>query len=250
MSLVPVIKCRAIARSIAFYTGVLDFELVGVWPEAVDPAYAILTRQGREMHLSSHGGDGEFGAHMVALTEDVDAVFAGVIARGHDPSAKAGSPIHQGPTDQTWGTRDFAVDDPDGNTVVYVQRPGRRPPFPAACPEIPVADLTASLEEYRDRFGFTIDWSDPELGLGQASRGASRFFFAAPHFRTGGAVRLWINLDNRAEVDALHAEWTDAGVEMDGPPTPKDYKLYEFTARDAYGNLLRVFYDFGWEERP
>lgn len=122
MSIVPVVKCTGIARSIAFYTGVLDFELQGVWPEAADPAYAFLTRQGREMHLSSHAGDGVVGQHLIVRVEDVDAVAAAVFARGHDASAKPDSPIHQGPTDQTWGTRDFAVDDPDGNTVVFVQR--------------------------------------------------------------------------------------------------------------------------------
>lgn len=122
MSLVPVVKCSRIARSIDFYTGVLDFTLVGVWPEAVDPAYAILSRQDREMHLSSHAGDGLTGQHLVVLVEDVDTVFAGILARGHDPSSKADSPIHQGPVDQTWGTREAAVDDPDGNTLVFVQR--------------------------------------------------------------------------------------------------------------------------------
>ena len=29
--------------------------------------------------------------------------------------------------------------------------------FPAACPEVPVADLAAALAWYRDRLGFTID---------------------------------------------------------------------------------------------
>lgn len=98
------------------------FELFGVWPAAVDPAYAILTREGDELHLSSHAGDGVPGQSVVVLVDDVDAVFTAVVARGHDTSAKADSPIHQGPTDQTWGTRDFAVDDPDGDTVCFTRR--------------------------------------------------------------------------------------------------------------------------------
>jgi hypothetical protein len=37
--------------------------------------------------------------------------------------------VHEGPLDQTWGTREFYVDDPDGNTIRFVQgfrvAPGR-----------------------------------------------------------------------------------------------------------------------------
>jgi hypothetical protein len=29
--------------------------------------------------------------------------------------------VHEGPVDQTWGTREFYVDDPDGNTLRFVQ---------------------------------------------------------------------------------------------------------------------------------
>ncbi|WP_420845097.1 hypothetical protein, partial [Marinobacter iranensis] len=50
--------------------------------------------------------------------------------------------------------------------------------FPAACPEIPVADLAAALDWYRTRLGFTIDWSDAALGLAGVSRGASRMLLS------------------------------------------------------------------------
>jgi catechol 2,3-dioxygenase-like lactoylglutathione lyase family enzyme len=126
MSLVPVVKCTRIERSLAFYTGVLDFQLVGVWPDAIDPAYAILTRQGQELHLSSHAGDGVVGQHLIVLTPDVDADFAAALARGLDRSAMPDSPIHQGPVDQTWGTREAAVNDPDGNTLIFTQRPNAK----------------------------------------------------------------------------------------------------------------------------
>jgi hypothetical protein len=29
--------------------------------------------------------------------------------------------VHEGPIDQTWGTREFYVDDPDGNTLRFIQ---------------------------------------------------------------------------------------------------------------------------------
>lgn len=124
--------------------------------------------------------------------------------------------------------------------------------FPPLCPELPVAELAPALAYYRDRLGFTIDWSDEGLGLAGLSRGDTRLFMSAAGYRSslGNAppVVLWLNLSSRAEVDALHAEWTGAGARLDGPPRAEPYRLYEFFARDPGGNVIRVFYDFGWEE--
>ncbi len=126
-------------------------------------------------------------------------------------------------------------------------------PFPAACPEIPVRSLTEALAYYRDRLGFTVDWSDEDLGLAGVSQGDSRLFLADAGYRAdpgdAAAVVLWINGSDRSEVDAIHARWRDAGAAVESPPEAKPWKLYEFTARDPDGNRLRVFYDFGWEER-
>jgi predicted lactoylglutathione lyase len=125
--------------------------------------------------------------------------------------------------------------------------------FPSACPEIPVANLGAALAYYRDRLGFTIDWSDEGIGLAGLSRGESRMFMSTAEYRSilgnRGPMLLWINLSDRTEVDALHAEWAAAGASIAGPPEAKPYKLYEFFAEDVDGNHFRVFYDFAWEER-
>ncbi len=48
-------------------------------------------------------------------TDDLDAAFAQVSA--------AGAEIVQEPTDQPWGTRDFAIRDPSGNMVRVDQPP-------------------------------------------------------------------------------------------------------------------------------
>ncbi len=122
MTLVPTIKCRDMDEAIAFYTGVLDFAPAGRWPATGDPAYGVLTRDGCELHLSSHGGDGVFGQALMVLVDDADARFAAFVARGLDPSARPDSPVHQAPLDQSWGTREFYLDDPSGNTLRFVQR--------------------------------------------------------------------------------------------------------------------------------
>ncbi len=119
--------------------------------------------------------------------------------------------------------------------------------FPSPCPEIQVAALPEALAWYRDRLGFTIDWSDEEIGLAGLSRGAARLFLASNGAR--GPMTLWINLSSRAEIDALHAEWAAAGVRIATRPAAMPYKLYEFYAEDLDGNCFRVFYDFAWEAR-
>ncbi|CAN5517797.1 hypothetical protein BH09PSE4_BH09PSE4_01820 [soil metagenome] len=124
--------------------------------------------------------------------------------------------------------------------------------FPAACPEIPVSALSAALPYYRDRLGFAVDWSDEGLGLAGLSRGDSRLFVTSADYRAElgnrGPTVLWLNLANRGEVAKLHAEWAAAGADIAAPPEAKPYKLYEFLARDQDGNVLRIFYDFGWED--
>lgn len=125
--------------------------------------------------------------------------------------------------------------------------------FPSLCPEVPVLSLIAALDYYRDQFGFTIDWSDEQLGLAGLSRGDSRIFMSTDEYRSAlglrGPIILWLNLSSRAEVDMLHAQWAAAGARIAGPPEAKPFKLYEFFAQDIDGNYIRVFYDFGWEEK-
>ena len=124
--------------------------------------------------------------------------------------------------------------------------------FPPVCPEVPVASL-ASLTYYRDRLGFTIDWSDEQLGLAGLSRDDTRIFLSSAEYRAAignqAGIVLWLNLSSRAEVDALHEQWSAAGATIAAPPQAKPYKLYEFLAPDPDGNVFRVFYDFGWEEK-
>ncbi len=125
--------------------------------------------------------------------------------------------------------------------------------FPGAVPEIPVSNLDAALEYYENRLGFTIDWGKGGGDIGGISRGNCRMFLTDPAFRehygNTGPVLTWLNLDGRDEVDALHEEWRGSEAKIVSPPEAKSWGLYEFTAADPDGNLLRVFYDFATPER-
>jgi catechol 2,3-dioxygenase-like lactoylglutathione lyase family enzyme len=122
MIAVPVFYSSDLERSLAFYTGVLEFELR--YPEyrelALRNGVIDLVCEGAVIQLSRHMGYRP-SANSVNLELEtaarVDEAFARYTARGLDQTHREESPVHVAPLDQTWGTREVYVDDPDGNTL-------------------------------------------------------------------------------------------------------------------------------------
>jgi catechol 2,3-dioxygenase-like lactoylglutathione lyase family enzyme len=120
--LIPVLFIRDVPEAIRFFTRVLDFDLASALPEQA-PFYAVLTRGPDELHLNLAPVEGRFGhCSAIVLCDDVDAVLATFRQRGLSVPARADSPVHEGPLDQSWGTREVYIDDPSGNTLVFQQR--------------------------------------------------------------------------------------------------------------------------------
>jgi catechol 2,3-dioxygenase-like lactoylglutathione lyase family enzyme len=119
--LIPIFKCKDIDESIAFYTKILDFELVSRWPETGFLAFAELNHGEDVLYLSTHSGDGAFGSVIAIPVESCDNVFKKLKSRGLDTSTKKESPVHQEPIDQSWGVREFYVTDPNGNTIRFME---------------------------------------------------------------------------------------------------------------------------------
>lgn len=121
MAIIPTVRCSNMRASIAFYTEILDFECVDRDCDHSDPAFSELKRGADHLFLSSHRGDGKFGQAIAVITNHVDWLFQKFLDRGLKTPGNPDSPVHEGPTDQTWGTREFYVNDPDGNTLRFVQ---------------------------------------------------------------------------------------------------------------------------------
>ena len=121
--------------------------------------------------------------------------------------------------------------------------------FPCAVPEIPAANVDTAVAYYVDRLGFHFDWGGDEGGIAGISRGNCRLFVTNRSFQefyaNVGPILFWLNLDSKAEVDELFAEWKAAHAKIVSEPEDKPWKLREFMAGDLDGNLIRVFYDFG-----
>ncbi len=119
--MIPIFRCRNMKDAIAFYTGILDFEIKEPGASADDWVVALKNGDA-ELMLTSLEGDQKIAIATNVIVTDIDNLFQKYLKRGLDPSGKAGSPVHQGPLDQSWGTREFYVTDADGNTLRFVQR--------------------------------------------------------------------------------------------------------------------------------
>ena len=79
-------------------------------------------------------------------------------------------------------------------------------------------------------------------------KGHCRLFITNGRFRESrGAtspILIWLNLESKAEVDNLFAEWKAAQARIVSELEDKPWKLREFIAADLDDNLIRVFYDF------
>jgi catechol 2,3-dioxygenase-like lactoylglutathione lyase family enzyme len=116
---VPIIKVTDIGPAIEFYSMlgfVTDFKYVA-GPDG--PAYAGLSLDGNQVHLSTFAGDGVRGTATYCYVDDVDALFRTFREAGLRTPGKSHSPVDEGPVNQTWGMREFYVRDPDGNTLRF-----------------------------------------------------------------------------------------------------------------------------------
>ncbi len=120
--IIPTLCVRDIDEAVDFMSDVLDFECASRWPRTKS-FYAVMMRGDDELHLQLIQPTSRKGCCAVTVVcDDVDERWEAFKARGLVVPVRPESPVHEGPVDQTWGTREFYVDDPSGNTVVYQQR--------------------------------------------------------------------------------------------------------------------------------
>ena len=119
--------------------------------------------------------------------------------------------------------------------------------LPQPVPELPVGDVEAAGKSYAEQMGFSVDWTYEDSFAG-ISRDDARVFLrrrTPEEARERYRVLIWLNMSSSAEVDQLHAEWEERGVQIVEELRTTPYNLREFTAQDPDGNRFRVFYDLG-----
>ena len=81
---------------------------------APDPRYLGVARDGVWLHLQSYKPERAGITDAFLWVADVDRFHAELSARG--------AVVQLPPTDQTWGTREAGIRDPDGNVLVFATR--------------------------------------------------------------------------------------------------------------------------------
>ena len=120
MKMIPIFRCTNMKDSIIFYTRILDFVPFEAGVSENDWVIPLVNGDAA-LFLTRLEGDQKMGINVNVLVEDVDSLFRKYTQRGLDQSHRTESPVHLGPTNQTWGSREFYVTDPDGNTLRFVQ---------------------------------------------------------------------------------------------------------------------------------
>ena len=115
-SVMPTLTVNDVEASIAFYRGVLGFivtdriEHEGTLLGASIKAGVVEFLLGQDDFEKGHDGQKGVGFRIYCVThQDIDTVAERIRA--------SGGTLDHGPTDQPWGTRDFAVTDPDGFSI-------------------------------------------------------------------------------------------------------------------------------------
>ncbi len=117
---VPIIKVTDIRSAIEFYCSTLGFVTDFSYSASPGgPAYAGVSLDGNQIHLSTFAGDGVTGTAAYCYVDDVDALFQKFLQAGLKTPGNPESPVEEGPVDQTWGMRELYVRDPDGNTLRF-----------------------------------------------------------------------------------------------------------------------------------
>lgn len=121
MKIIPMLRCPNLKEAVAFYTNVLDFTLK--YSNEADNEWSVdLVNNNAELMLCSLDGTPRIAVYV--MVDDVDAVFKKYVSRGLVVPNNPNSPVHNSPIDQTWGLREFYINDPAGNTLRFATQIG------------------------------------------------------------------------------------------------------------------------------
>ena len=118
MKIIPILRCLNMKEAIAFYTGILDFELK-YSDVSLDDWVVDLINGDAELQITKLEGDQKLGIAVYIRVGDVDGLFQKYISRGLIVPNNPRSPVHNSPINQSWGMREFYVNYPSGNTLRF-----------------------------------------------------------------------------------------------------------------------------------
>jgi catechol 2,3-dioxygenase-like lactoylglutathione lyase family enzyme len=118
-----VVRVRDVEGAVRFYRDALGLRLAERWDHPTSPGAIFDTGRGQiEVFESGNGVDEPrpVPPTIMLVTGDADREYARLLSVGLQPL--------WGPATTNWGTRQFAVEDPDGTTVVLCSPAAAAPP--------------------------------------------------------------------------------------------------------------------------
>ena len=116
-SAIPVIAVSDSATAEDYYCRVLGFQKMFAYrPDTTkrDPCYLGVARDGVWLHLQSFKRERAGMTDAFLWVADVDLL--------HDEVSMRGAVVQLPPTNQTWGTRETGIRDPDGNVLIFATK--------------------------------------------------------------------------------------------------------------------------------
>jgi predicted enzyme related to lactoylglutathione lyase len=230
---------RDIERTVAFWRDVLGFEV------SEHPEDGVELRSGRaRVHLGGLDAAPDFstegppGSAIVFFdTDDVEGMHAAIKRRGGEPSELE---------KVNWiKRRVFEVRDPDGHVIWYGQSYHQKSPdrprrmMSRIMPELPCDDVPAAVTHYRDVLGFSINYSNEDVGVMERDEVSLLLIARTPQHGGIGSAYFYVG-----DVDALYAELIRSGADVQGEPVSHPWGLREFAVLDPERNRLRFAQTF------
>ncbi len=115
-------------------------------------------------------------------------------------------------------------------------------------PILKVKDVSASLDYYCNKLGFTkvFSWKDGvgfcnvgKLNFAEVKRGSANIMLSSrEHVDKGTWIYLF--LGNTTELNALYEEFKESGAVVVEPPNDKPWNTQEMLVKDLDDNFLRI----------
>jgi catechol 2,3-dioxygenase-like lactoylglutathione lyase family enzyme len=113
---IPILRIFDVAKAREFYIGYLGFsvEFEHRFHENA-PLFMGISRDGLQLFLSEHHGDGSPGLHVIVDVEGIEELHRELLAKNYRY-------MNPGIETREWGTREVSVIDPAGNRLIFSER--------------------------------------------------------------------------------------------------------------------------------
>jgi len=226
------LEVEDVNRSVKFYEQVLGFKETTTSDEYGVEALTELVCGPARLQLISKKGDIQIAPAIVFFeTSDVTTWRAEIIEHGGRPTKLE---------KVNWIKMEmFELRDPDGNILWFGQsynQPDKvieHPMLEQTLPHMPVDNVAAAIDHYRDMLGFHINYAQHDLGVMYRDR-ATLLLIQRTNKHTGiGSFSVYV-----ADADSLYNEFVEKGANVEAPPVSRPWGLRDFTVVDLEGNRI------------